>query len=158
METCLIFDLDGTLVDSETYCLQALADLVPDLNFTIEELSRRYRGKKLADIFRDIEVVTKRPLCANIEIRYRQHSSELIEQNASLYPNLDDALSRIQASMCIASGGPISKIRMLVENTGLAPFFGQRLFSSYAVNPGSRHRRFSCMPPTQWTPCRTPAL
>lgn len=134
LEPCVIFDLDGTLVDSETYCLQALSEVVPDLNLTISELSCRYRGRKLADIFRDIEVVTDRPLDSDIEGKYRQRSSELIESNVSLYPGVDDALQRLQVPMCIASGGPMPKIRMLVDQNGLAPFFEHRLFSSYDVN------------------------
>ena len=133
LANCVIFDLDGTLVDSETYCLQALREIVPDLKFTISELSRLYRGKKLADIFQDIEAVIGRPLASDIEERYRQRSSELIESNSGLYPGVGDALKRIQEPMCIASGGPISKIRMLVDKNSLAPFFGQRLFSSYDV-------------------------
>ena len=134
LKACLIFDLDGTLVDSETYCLQALIDVIPDLKFTISELSCRYRGRKLADIFLDIEALTDRSLGNDIEGMYRQRSSELIESNASLYPNVCEALKHIQLPMCIASGGPISKIKVLVDQNGLAPFFGQRLFSSYDVN------------------------
>lgn len=134
MADCVIFDLDGTLVDSETYCLQALTEVIPDLNFGISELSRRYRGKKLADIFRDIEVVTGRSLAKDIELRYRRRSTELIESIATPYPGVDDALKRIQQPMCIASGGPISKIKMLLDKTRLAPFFGEALFSSYDIN------------------------
>jgi HAD superfamily hydrolase (TIGR01509 family) len=134
LKNCLIFDLDGTLVDSETYCLQALTDVVPDLKFTTLELSHRYRGKKLADILRDIETFVDRPLGSEIEAKYRERSTELIEGKASLYPNVGDALKCIQMPMCIASGGPLSKIRMLVDQNGLAPFFGENLFSSYDIN------------------------
>ncbi|MDD2725122.1 MAG: HAD hydrolase-like protein, partial [Methylovulum sp.] len=52
---CIIFDLDGTLVDSEGLCNQAFLDLLPQLNDTVESLIQRYRGKKLASILVDIE-------------------------------------------------------------------------------------------------------
>ena len=51
----VIFDLDGTLVDSETLCNQAFLDLIPALSDTVDVVVDRYRGIKLADILRDIE-------------------------------------------------------------------------------------------------------
>lgn len=47
---CVIFDLDGTLVDSEGLCNQAFLDLLPQLSDTVESLIQRYRGKKLTSI------------------------------------------------------------------------------------------------------------
>jgi beta-phosphoglucomutase-like phosphatase (HAD superfamily) len=47
---CVIFDLDGTLVDSEGLCNQDFLDLLPQLSDTAESLIQRYRGKKLAQI------------------------------------------------------------------------------------------------------------
>lgn len=52
---CVIFDLDGTLVDSEGLCNQAFLDLLPQLNESVESLTLRYRGKKLAPILADLE-------------------------------------------------------------------------------------------------------
>ena len=37
---CLIFDLDGTLVDSEMFCLEAYCDTVPDLDWDARYLAR----------------------------------------------------------------------------------------------------------------------
>jgi beta-phosphoglucomutase-like phosphatase (HAD superfamily) len=36
---CVIFDLDGTLVDSEGLCNQAFLDLLPQLSDTVETLN-----------------------------------------------------------------------------------------------------------------------
>jgi beta-phosphoglucomutase-like phosphatase (HAD superfamily) len=52
---CVIFDLDGTLVDSEGLCNQAFLDLLPQLSDAVESLIQRYRGKKLAPILADLE-------------------------------------------------------------------------------------------------------
>jgi hypothetical protein len=52
---CVIFDLDGTLVDSEGLCNQAFLDLLPQLNDTVECMVKRYRGRRLAWILADIE-------------------------------------------------------------------------------------------------------
>ena len=38
-DLCLLFDLDGTLVDSEGICQQGYLDLVPELSESVEDLS-----------------------------------------------------------------------------------------------------------------------
>lgn len=40
---CIIFDLDGTLVDSEPLCSKAFLDLLPDLPMSISGLEARSR-------------------------------------------------------------------------------------------------------------------
>lgn len=50
---CAIFDLDGTLVDSETLNNQAFADLLPDLNESVASLVVKYRGRNMPMYFLD---------------------------------------------------------------------------------------------------------
>lgn len=52
---CIIFDLDGTLVDGETLVSRALPELLPIIDDSPENLTRRYQGRKFAEIFDDIE-------------------------------------------------------------------------------------------------------
>ncbi|MDD5125112.1 HAD hydrolase-like protein, partial [Methylovulum sp.] len=73
---CIIFDLDGTLVDSEGLCNQAFLDLLPQLNDTVESLIQRYRGKKLASILVDIESRLCQSLPDTFEQHYRQRVAE----------------------------------------------------------------------------------
>ena len=133
MKNCIIFDLDGTLVDSEIACLQALNETIPWLEMSISELSSRYRGKKLATIFADIETRSGQSLPSDVEQRYRKHAAILIESTANLYPGVVDALDKLQQPMCIASSGPMPKIEMIIDSYGLRPFFELRLFSSYDI-------------------------
>ena len=130
---CVIFDLDGTLVDSERHCVRALADVVPQLDLSEDELLRRFRGRKLADIFTEIERLVGRKLPESITQTYRARSTHLIAEHAEAYPGVADALELIAVPMCIASGGPPDKIRLLLEKTDLLRFFGGGIFSSYEV-------------------------
>lgn len=59
---CGLFDLDGTLVDSETLCNQAFLDLLPQLDLPHEQ-----------------HLNTKIP--SDFEITYRQHVSKLFVRN-----------------------------------------------------------------------------
>jgi HAD superfamily hydrolase (TIGR01509 family) len=128
---CIIFDLDGTLVDSEGLCNQAFLDLLPQLNDTVESLIQRYRGKKLAPILVDLE----RRLCQKLpdafELHYRQHVAELFSRELKPMPGVLEMLETTHFPKCIASSGPPLKIRQALQVTGLAPFFDDNIFSSY---------------------------
>jgi len=131
--SCIIFDLDGTLVDSEYLCNQAFLDLLPELNDSVETLTQRYRGQKLSLILANIEKCIKHSLPTQFEIDYRQRVSELFISQLKPMPNVIEMLNSIQFATCIASSGPPEKIRQALQVSGLAPYFNDRIFSSYDV-------------------------
>jgi len=79
-DICVIFDLDGTLVDSETLCNQAFRDLLPELDEPVGALVVRYRGKKLGLILADLGSRLGWDLPDGFETRYRQRVSELFDR------------------------------------------------------------------------------
>lgn len=131
---CVIFDLDGTLVDSEGLCNQAFLDLLPQLSDTVESLILRYRGKKLAPILADLESRLYQKLPDAFEQHYRQHVVELFSRELKPMPGVLEMLEKTtNFSKCIASSGPTLKIRQALQVSGLAPYFGDSIFSSYEV-------------------------
>lgn len=130
---CVIFDLDGTLVDSEGLCNQAFLDLLPELDEQLATLTLRYRGQKLSSILTDIEIRIGRPLPSDFEQRYRDHVSDLFINGLRPTPGALEMLEALSHARCIASSGPLSKIRHSLEVTGLAAFFSENLFSSYEI-------------------------
>ncbi|KZL29474.1 HAD-IA family hydrolase [Pseudovibrio sp. Ad37] len=132
-DRCLIFDLDGTLVDSEPLCSQAFLDLLPEINLPLSELMKRFRGRKLSGILADIESILERSLPDSFERDYRVRVDQLFKTELEAFPGVIVALSEISAPMCIASSGPRAKIETALEKAGLKSFFGSRIFSSYEV-------------------------
>lgn len=130
---CVIFDLDGTLVDSEGLCNQAFLDLLPQLNDTVESLIQRYRGKQLAPILADLESRLCRKLPDTFELHYRQHVAELFSRELKPMPGVLEMLETTNFPKCIASSGPPLKIRQALQVSGLAPYFDDSIFSSYEV-------------------------
>lgn len=130
---CVIFDLDGTLVDSEGICNQAFLDLLPDLAFSLDELIERYRGKKLAPILLDIEQAVGRALPTEFERDYRSRVAELFDAELKPMPGVHEMLETLEYPFCVASSGPREKIRKALEVSSLDSFFGERIFSSYEV-------------------------
>jgi HAD superfamily hydrolase (TIGR01509 family) len=132
-DICVIFDLDGTLVDSEGLCNQAFLNLLPQLDDTLDTLIQRYRGKKLAPVLMDIERRLGHKLPDTFELDYRQHVADLFSRELKPMPGVLDMLSDINFPKCIASSGPLLKMRQALQVSGLAPYFGDHIFSSYDV-------------------------
>ncbi|MBE9209133.1 HAD-IA family hydrolase [Nostoc sp. LEGE 06077] len=130
---CVIFDLDGTLVDSETLCNQALIDLLPFVNDSVESLIYRYRGRKLAVILADIEMRFGEKLPRDFEPTYRQRVDELFEFYLQPVTGVPEMLKTLEYPVCVASSAPIAKIRKALNVTKLSHYFGDRLFSSYDI-------------------------
>lgn len=129
----VIFDLDGTLVDSEQLCNQAFLDLLPSLNETVDDLIGRYRGRQLAEILRDLERRNGIRLGDDFERLYRRRVAELFETELKPVEGAPAMLERLTHPSCIASSGPPEKIRDALGVTGLREYFGERFFSSYVV-------------------------
>ena len=72
---CVIFDLDGTLVDSETLGSQALLDMLPELGEPLAVISERYRGQRMANIMADVQQRLGRKLPDNFENDYREYAA-----------------------------------------------------------------------------------
>lgn len=132
-ETCVIFDLDGTLVDSEILCNQAFVDLLPELGETAEQLMRRYRGIKLDLTLADLEKRLGRTLPETFEATYRERVAQLFDERLQPVPGAAAMLESLDRPRCIASSGPPQKIAHSLKVSGLASHFGQNIYSSYVV-------------------------
>lgn len=130
----VIFDLDGTLVDSETLCNQAFLDLLPELNMPVASLVQQFRGRKLSLILAELSEHLGRPLPINFESTYRHRVAELFSTQLKAMPNVHEMLASLPYEKCVASSGPVDKISHALAVSGLAPFFGKNVFSSYTLN------------------------
>lgn len=134
--SAVIFDLDGTLVDSEPLSNQAFLDLLPDLTDSLEEITQRYLGLKLDDCVHDLENRLGRDAVGDLEaftVRYRARVAELFESKLRPMPGAHELLGQLTLPMCIASSGPPEKIATSLRVTSLAEFFGDRTYSAYDV-------------------------
>jgi len=70
----VIFDCDGTLVDSETLADEALIECVRPhgLELTLDEVHARFRGRKMADCLAEIERQLGRTLPADFVPGFRR--------------------------------------------------------------------------------------
>lgn len=132
MIKCVIFDCDGTLVDSEYLCNLALEINLAQLDIQESAISLmdRYRGWKLSKIFDELEAIHKVKLN---ESKYRSLVAELFDRELKPIEGVSEALSKIQQVKCVASSAPLVKIEQALRVTNLSGFFGSHIFSSYIV-------------------------
>ena len=130
---CVIFDMDGTLVDSEKLSTQALLDVIPEIDMPLDELLEVFGGRKLAWMFDQIESRFECVLPENIESIYRARVSELFETDLCAFPGVREALENLTIPYCIATSAPHAKVIHALEKTHLSGFFADRVFSSYDI-------------------------
>jgi len=130
----VIFDMDGTLVQSEDCASQAIKDVVPNLQDPLNEVTRRYRGMRLADIFSDIERRFPHSVPTDWLEMYRVREEELSVSMITATDNAALLLDKLEAPCCIASNAPIEKTQRSLSTCGLLERFSGSVYSAYEVN------------------------
>ena len=136
MNKCLLFDSDGTLVDSELLNNQALAAELYEsgISETAQNLVKAYRGWMFSAVLDDIQLRHDRVLDSGFTNRFRHRASVHFESNLRAIANIPEVLAELNAPMCVASNAPLAKINQAMQITGLATFFGDAIYSAYEIN------------------------
>ena len=133
----VIFDCDGTLVDSETLGNEVLAECLREhgLELSARECERRFRGRKLADTLLELEAQLGRSLPGSFVPTFRARMEQSFRSSLRPVEGAEELLSRLELPFCVASSGPRAKIVLSLRLTGLARFFEGRdcIFSSYEL-------------------------
>jgi len=133
---CIIFDCDGVLVDSEeigTGVLLAMAEEY-GLCMTLEEAMLNFSGRSLNECLLDIENRTGQKLPKDFTEVFRKITYEKYESELQPVAGVKEFIDSLTVAICVASSGPVDKIRSNLAITGLAGKFGKNIFSSYEIN------------------------
>jgi HAD superfamily hydrolase (TIGR01509 family) len=145
MIEAVIFDCDGTLVDSEVLGHEILVEVLAEFGVVVpltDALVARFRGRKLHDCLAEIQAELEHKLPEEDFIRrFRQRMAEVFPVRLRAIDGALDLVRSLRHPFCVASSGPREKIEMSLSLTGLLPFFKNQIFSSYEVgvwkpNPG----------------------
>ncbi|MDF2154824.1 HAD-IA family hydrolase [Vibrio sp. CAU 1672] len=137
---CVIFDCDGTLVDSEGLCCQALINVFSrygaEINF--EECIAQFRGGKLADILSDAKQLLNVTASLDVlEPQYRQEVQFLFERHLQPMQGAKALIRFLEShniEYCVASNAPKDKIEYSLKLTGLLTEFKGKVFSAFDAN------------------------
>jgi HAD superfamily hydrolase (TIGR01509 family) len=132
----VIFDCDGTLVDSEVLTNTILVECAArfGLHMSVEQAVSRYVGGKMADCVADMESRLGHKLPDSFVPDFRERTAAAFRTSLQPVEGAREILANLRLPCCVASSGPPEKIKLSLEVTGLAPFFsGERIFSAYDV-------------------------
>lgn len=132
---CIIFDCDGVLVDSELITAKVLVamgkelGLPLDLDFVVGE----FLGKSLNAIMNYLNVLAKGQLPPDFESEYRKKTYKAFKSELQPIAGIHSVIESLEIPFCVASSGPIEKIRANLTTTGLIDKFEGRIFSCYEI-------------------------
>ncbi len=133
----VIFDSDGTLVDSEPISLKVLVELIAERGLQIphEEAVAKWSGCDLADVFVEIESRLQSKLPDNFLDIFREHQLARLRAEVQPISGAKELLESLTLPFCVASNAPQNKVRLCLEATGLLPFVkSDCIFSAYDIN------------------------
>jgi HAD superfamily hydrolase (TIGR01509 family) len=134
----IVFDCDGVLVDSEVLSIGALVSVLNEGGIPATyPMIARYFGMKQADIMLKVSEDTGHDIPMELSARIWPAIRARFEAELKPMPGLADFLRRHpDVPRCVASSSGPDRIRNSLRLTGLAPFFGENIFSSSQVARG----------------------
>ena len=133
----VIFDSDGTLVDSEPISLKVLVELIAERGLQIphDKAVAKWSDCDLADVFREIEERLGSKLPDNFLDTFREHQLERLSAEVKPISGAKELLASLTLPFCVASNAPQNKVRLCLETTELLPLVkSDCIFSAYDIN------------------------
>ena len=133
----VIFDCDGVLVDSEVLSCQCLSEVLGECGIALseDEAVELFLGRSTAavlDHYRDDCRFVPGAFLPELKSRVLQRFSESL----CPIPGIDSVVSRLESPFCVASSSDLDRVSRSLALTGLAPLFGDRLYTAQMVPRG----------------------
>jgi phosphoglycolate phosphatase len=124
----VVFDLDGTLVDSCGICVSILSAMIADRGaaHVIDPVGAR---RHMSAGGRDMVATLLGPACLDPDqdlLDFRARYAQYVTPTDSLFPGVKDHLAQLHAmglELAICSNKPQSLCEKVLADTGLAPYF-----------------------------------
>lgn len=134
----VIFDWDGTLADSEYLNNFATSLILKEAGYpqyTVDYSLEKFMGKSQVEIFAQIEADNGCALPADIMERYIETVSSYSPQYMRPTPGAIDVVKMLAARfpVCVASNGEKRNVLNALKDTGLAPYFGENVYTAALV-------------------------
>ena len=130
---CIIFDCDGVLVDSEPIAISTLVNMANELGIDMDYDYgvRHFQGNSMSGVIQIIQSHTSQPVPANFEQEYRKTSFERFTNELKAVEGIPTLIQQLPIPYCVASSGPVKKIRHNLNIIGLLSHFEGRIYSCY---------------------------
>ncbi|MEM7371770.1 MAG: HAD family hydrolase [Bacteroidota bacterium] len=133
--SCIIFDCDGVLVDSEEISMRVLTDMASSLGAEIhlEYAVEHLAGKSFSQVLAHVDSLIPTDLPDHFERTFRQRTFDAFKTDLQPIQGIQQFIDKLDIPYCVASNGPIDKIRLNLTTVGLMDRFEGRIFSAYQI-------------------------
>lgn len=133
----IIFDCDGTLVDSEPITVAVLVEYVREygLDLDFEEALGLFVGRDMPGIVKYLESKIDGQLPDIFSSEFRTRQATALRESLQAIDGAHDLLDAMTRPYCVASNAPRDKIEINLTVTGLCKYFSEEsTFSAYDIN------------------------
>ena len=132
---CIIFDCDGTLVDSEEVTNEIIAEMAGELGvkMTGEEATATFGGKTLDSVLYKMRELSGKEIPDDWLPRLIKKVSESWKTELNPVNGVRELLENLNISICVASNGEHLHVNQSLEMTGLRGFFDGNIFCASDV-------------------------
>ena len=104
-------------------------------DISARQVMQRFRGMRKDTVLAQVSQKLGRQLDYESFIAtWRQRSQAVFETDLQLVPGARELVSTMPTPFCIASNGPLAKMALTLRVTGLAAYFGDRVYSAYEID------------------------
>lgn len=120
-----LFDVDGTLVDSQLDICGAIQEVLSETpqNNVEHEFLRRYIGRHLIDLFQDLFPAYTPQQIEDLIVHYRRVYPARNHTKTTPYPGVVEALAALGGKKSTATTKGTPTTRIVLELFGLLPYF-----------------------------------
>src|SRR5215813_822939 len=116
----VIFDCDGTLVDSLLLTTEVLVEYLADLGIALSasDVAARFGDGRLATDIAEFESFLGRALPADFVPELRRRREHAVRARLRPIKGAVDLVNTLQVPIAVASNGPLQQTRLSLEVTG----------------------------------------
>lgn len=132
---CIIFDSDGILVDSETLSARVFQEMALELGLHLDfdTAVEQFAGISMKENLQFLRENIRGSLPQEFEKEFRQRTYEVFKTDLKAVEGVHDIILKLKVPFCVASSGPVEKIRLNLGLVNLLEYFEGRIFSSYDI-------------------------
>jgi HAD superfamily hydrolase (TIGR01509 family) len=133
----IIFDCDGVLVDSEVLSCRCLSDVLAGygIKLDVTEAMELFLGRNTAAVLEHYHA-QGRTLPDNFVTDLRTRVCQAFGASLQPIPGIASLLQNLRTPYCLASSSDLDRVSFSLALAGLAPCFGDRLYTSQMVARG----------------------
>ena len=133
---CILFDCDGTLVDSENITNRVVANMAGELgiSMTLREAQIKFGGKTLDAVIYGMKEMSGKDIPADWLPRLVKEVSKAYETDLQPMEGIKKLLDSIDIPICVASNGEPRHVKGSLMLTGLKGYFNENVFTASEVN------------------------